>query len=238
MKNILNIIMFLTGWVVFAQPTGSCTTGITQIGTDRRFYGCVEGNWKLLSEEVAELATDTPPLPTPYSTQLDGNIKTGVTVNEIGNLYSEDFTFIRKLKNEGFTPIAVPDAPTHTVGKIFYSQQNKHFYEGVENGLWHQIDNSDSSYYCGQYPGGKSFLVNTDMGRAKFSCVRDKQGNTYWHGVASFIDSQVFFAKLRPDFPMNIGEVNPKVRVSFVHLQGPYYGAFDTYITEVVSAYN
>ncbi|MHA3044973.1 hypothetical protein JSO61_006505 [Riemerella anatipestifer] len=111
-----------------ASSFAQCTTGITQVRPDGKIYGCVEGNWKKLTEDIASNAS------------IGATV--GITQNINGIVHGREANnIVSQLPNIGFIPISVLDAPPHAVGKIFYSVTHKHFYEGVANGLWHQIDN-------------------------------------------------------------------------------------------------
>lgn len=128
MKKSFSILSALVSWLVYAQPAGTCTTGTTRLGTDGKLYGCVETVWKKLTEDI------------PSNANILGNIGASQNINGVVHA-REASNVVSQLNNIAFTPISVADAPAHTVGKIFYSYANKHFYQGVDNRLWHQIDN-------------------------------------------------------------------------------------------------
>lgn len=106
MKKLLSILSFLVGWVVFAQPAGTCTTGTTQLGADGKLYGCVEGAWKKLTEDV------------PSNAGILGNLGGSQNINGVVHA-RETNNVVSQLNNIGFTPISVSDAPAHTIGKYF-----------------------------------------------------------------------------------------------------------------------
>lgn len=129
MKKIIILFGFLMMVGALAQPTGTCSTGITKFGTDGIFYGCVEGVWKRLSENTISSVS------VPAILGVTHNVNGVVYVREIDNT-------VRALNNVGFTPISLV-GHTHEVGKIIYDTTQKHFYQGVSGGLWHRIDNND-----------------------------------------------------------------------------------------------
>lgn len=158
MKKLFLLLPILWGAIAFAQPTGSCTTGTTQLGTDGILYGCVESSWKRLSE----LSIATAALPT---TQ-------GITQNIGGNVYIREMNnSVRQLKNIGFVPVTLV-GQTHEAGKIVYDSRTKHFYEGVNNGLWHQIDNQERQCLGQPMPGWSWFRPGT-----MYTCT-SMNGNT------------------------------------------------------------
>lgn len=124
MKRFLIIALLFIAWLASAQ----CTTGATQLLGDGKLYGCVEGQWRKLTEDVASNAG------------ILGNL--GNTQNINGVVHGrETNNVVSQLLNIGNSPINIADAPAHVVGKIYYSNSQKHFYQGVNGGLWHQIDN-------------------------------------------------------------------------------------------------
>lgn len=142
MKKILILIMISIGWVAYSQPvaTPPCVSGTTEM-RNKILHGCVEGKWVRISEESAELIR--------FPREEKENItKTGflgnksVSIVESVMLGGNDAERIVLLKNKNFVPIAIPEE-VHSMGKIIYSRNRKHFYEGVDNGLWHQIDNEN-----------------------------------------------------------------------------------------------
>lgn len=142
MKKILILIMISIGWVAYSQPvaTPPCVSGTTEM-RNKMLHGCVEGKWVRISEESAELIR--------FPREEKENItKTGflgnksVSIVESVMLGGNDAERIVLLKNKNFVPIAIPEE-VHSMGKIIYSRNRKHFYEGVDNGLWHQIDNEN-----------------------------------------------------------------------------------------------
>lgn len=164
MKKIFLLLQILWGSMAIAQPTGSCTTGATQLGTDGILYGCVETNWRRLSE----LSTSTAAIPT---TQ-------GITQNVSGTVYvRETDNSVRDLKNVNY-PTVTLTGQTHEIGKIVYDTTTKHFYQGVSGGKWHQIDNfyptrqgqcTPYSPYGFGYNGWHYFPPNTLIGEYGFT---------------------------------------------------------------------
>lgn len=148
MKKLFLLLEILWGVVAFAQPTGTCTTGATQLGTDGILYGCVEGNWKRLSE----WNTATNPSVFSSTQGITQNVGGGVYVREMNNS-------VRDLRNVHFEPITLT-GHAHAVGKIIYDSTSKHFYQGVQQAnKWHRIDNG-AIYPAGSIGG--YLLVSPD----------------------------------------------------------------------------
>lgn len=138
MKKIFLLLQILWGAMAIAQPTGSCTTGATQLGTDGILYGCVETNWRRLSE--LSVVTNSNLLP----------INQGITKNVDNSVFVREMdSSIRAIRNVHFNPITL-SGHIHQIGKIIYDNTTKHFYQGVNDGKWHRIDNGSS------YPDGVS----------------------------------------------------------------------------------
>ncbi|MEC5395099.1 hypothetical protein [Bergeyella sp. RCAD1439] len=129
MRKFLNMLLIAIGVVAYGQPSGSCKSGTIRLGTDGKLYGCVETGWKKLSED--------------FIANLTYGVQDGHTFLFKNDIYVKELGYIYQLKNTGYIPINIPNE-THSVGKIIYSTNNKHFYQAVENGKWHQIDNEDN----------------------------------------------------------------------------------------------
>ena len=127
MKTIFKI--FALPILLFSvSANAQCTTGATQLLGDGKFYGCVEGQWKKITEDVPSNAAVTAPI------GVSQNINGIVHMREANNVVSQ-------FPNIGNVDESISDAPPHVIGKVYYSNSRKHFYQGVAGGLWHQIDN-------------------------------------------------------------------------------------------------
>lgn len=127
MKIFYQWIFLWLSVCTYAQPSGTCTEGTTQLGSDGHLYGCVVNTWKKLSNNTAT--------PTTFSTTegSTGMVADKVILRTGGSNY--------ELPATGFPAITgIPDAPTHNVGKVFYSHANQHFYQGINNDWWIQLD--------------------------------------------------------------------------------------------------
>lgn len=113
------ILLGSTVGISLSAQTGSCTAGMTRLGTDGIFYGCTEQDKRVrISEPTATTAV----------TISEGN---GTVKMANGSLHIKGNNAVHQLKNAGFTPIDIA-GQTHAVGKTIYA--NNHFYEGVDGG--------------------------------------------------------------------------------------------------------
>lgn len=84
---------------------------------------------------------------------------------------------VYKVANQGVSPIDLPNI-AHKVGRIVYvnTAGQQHFYEGVENGKWIQIDNSSTTIIQNGYiiPNPKEFIVDYEAGQLSFDVLSNK----------------------------------------------------------------
>lgn len=146
MKSIYQFILVWLSVLAYAQPSGACSEGTTRIDASGHLYGCVVDKWIKISEDF-DVATAT------YSTTAASTGLAPANNNVMLRVGDKNY----QLPNRGFVPLlpsAIADAPSHLLGKVFYSKANKHFYQGVDAGKWHQIDNEGfSSTKTGSYTG-------------------------------------------------------------------------------------
>lgn len=146
MKSLYQFILVWLSVLAYAQPSGACSEGTTRIDASGHLYGCVVDKWIKISEDF-DVATAT------YSTTAASTGLAPSNNNVMLRVGDKNY----QLPNRGFVPLlpsAIADAPSHVLGKVFYSKANKHFYQGVDAGKWHQIDNEGfSSTKTGSYEG-------------------------------------------------------------------------------------
>lgn len=172
MKSIYQFILVWLSVLAYAQPSGACAEGTTRIDASGHLYGCVVDKWIKISEDF-DVATAT------YSTTAASTGLAPSNNNVMLRVGDKNY----QLPNRGFVPLlpsAIADAPSHLLGKVFYSKVNKHFYQGVDNGKWHQIDNEGFSATktgtvgrnftknnCGtNYTGSSIYVTRTASGTA------------------------------------------------------------------------
>lgn len=137
MKKLFLLLQILWATALFAQPTGACTPGTTQMSTDGRLYGCTQGVWKRLSEVYPFTGSNT--------------IPNTVGITQLGNFnrlfIREADNTVRALPNTYYSIISTIPGQTHEIGKVIYTKHPNdlrtdwHFYQSVNN-QWIQMDNS------------------------------------------------------------------------------------------------
>lgn len=154
MKSLYQFILVWLSVLAYAQPSGACAEGTTRIDASGHLYGCVVDKWIKISEDF-DVPTAT------YSTTAASTGLAPSNNNVMLRVGDKNY----QLPNRGFVPIlpsAIADAPSHLLGKVFYSKANKHFYQGVDNGKWHQIDNESNAGFSSTKTGreGRNFTKN------------------------------------------------------------------------------
>lgn len=175
MGNILRVVFLLMGLLVSAQPTTTpCSSGETRLDANGRLYGCVESTWKKLSEDVNN-----------YSVSFSG--PSGTTQLTGSNIFVKEGLSYAQLANIGSPAISIAGEP-HALGKLIYSTSLKHFYQGIDNGLWQQVDNTQwcstqSASYSQNFtrnnclPGYQPETVSYSVTRSAYACSTISQSN-------------------------------------------------------------
>lgn len=183
MRKLLRLIMLLMiishqglwGQSLQKQPdSGSGEIFGTNVYTSTYLGWMFGTEYKMDKRSIRE---STPILPEPADAPtIDGVLKYvegyGVLVRKNGMVYP--------VANRGYSPVSLSNpTPEHKIGRIIYHKgaynnfnglYNSHFYEGVADGKWVQIDNKDS-YIIPQYitvnPSDK--YVDYDAGQTTFN---------------------------------------------------------------------
>lgn len=175
MKTIYQFLAICISIVTYAQPAGSCTTGATKLNAEGKLYGCVEGKWIKLSEDVVA--------------NFNQGGTNGRTTRNGDYIYVQENGGTYQLPNLGQAPISIA-GKVHQIGKMIYT--NGHFYQGVADGLWHQVDNIEKPkniinvgtgpFVCDLGKAGQVYLTNIGYIQCSNWCMRheNREDNFIW----------------------------------------------------------
>lgn len=139
--NFYILVLLCCGIYGFAQPS-TCTNKGELYLDGSNFVGCTTVN----NYNIRPIPEKNPYTALPYTViEEDGDMQ---YVPDAGGVLYRQGTDLYKVANEGFVPVTLPYLSSynypdrlHELGKIIYYPYDGHFYEGVADGKWVQIDN-------------------------------------------------------------------------------------------------
>ena len=139
--NFYILVLLCCGIYGFAQPS-TCTNKGELYLDGSNFVGCTTVN----NYNIRPIPEKNPYTALPYTViEEDGDMQ---YVPDAGGVLYRQGTDLYKVANEGFAPVTLPYLSSynypdrlHELGKIIYYPYDGHFYEGVADGKWVQIDN-------------------------------------------------------------------------------------------------